>query len=97
MGTAGTQPPRKQSGPGRARVQDLVILATTQWADHPDREKAFLVSYGWELSDAERHALHCLTALDAVKLPGLGPDNGDVEVTAPGGRTLDRRMREDRP
>ncbi|MFJ8794273.1 phosphotransferase [Streptomyces sp. NPDC102462] len=29
-----------------ARVQDLVILATTQWADHPDREKAFLHSYG---------------------------------------------------
>lgn len=52
-----------------ARVQDFVILATTQWADHTDREKAFLLSYGRELSDAERHALRCLTALDAVNCP----------------------------
>ncbi|WP_243878177.1 phosphotransferase [Streptomyces sp. SUK 48] len=49
-----------------ARIQDFVILANTQWADHPDREKAFLHAYGRELSDAEQHALRCLTALDAV-------------------------------
>ncbi|MBK3623311.1 phosphotransferase [Streptomyces sp. MBT49] len=79
-----------------ARVQDLVILATTQWADHPDREKAFLLSYGRELSDAERHALRCLTALDAVNCLAWGPDNGDAEVTARGRRTLDRLMKEDR-
>ncbi|MFD4476054.1 hypothetical protein ACFWPU_08055 [Streptomyces sp. NPDC058471] len=47
-----------------ARVQHFVILATTQWADHPDREQAFLRSYGRELSDAERHALDCTCALD---------------------------------
>ncbi|WP_405562904.1 hypothetical protein OG418_00775 [Streptomyces phaeochromogenes] len=80
-----------------ARVQDFVILATTQWADHPDREKAFLRSYGWELSDAERHALRCLSALDAVNCLAWGPDNGDAEVTARGRRTLDRLMKEDRP
>ncbi|GAA2969451.1 aminoglycoside phosphotransferase family protein [Streptomyces lactacystinicus] len=80
-----------------ARVQDFVILATTQWADHPDREKAFLLSYGRELSDAERHALRCLTALDAVNCLAWGPDNGDAEVTARGRRTLDRLMREDQP
>lgn len=80
-----------------ARVQDFVILATTQWADHPDREKAFLRSYGRELSDAERHALRCLTALDAVNCLAWGPDNGDAEVTARGRRTLDRLMKEDRP
>ncbi|MEV6581400.1 phosphotransferase [Streptomyces sp. NPDC051582] len=80
-----------------ARVQDLVILATTQWADHPDREKAFLRSYGRELPDAERHALRCLTALDAVNCLAWGPDNGDAEVTARGRRTMDRLMREGRP
>lgn len=80
-----------------ARVQDLVILATTQWADHPDREKTSLRSYGRELSDAERHALRCLSALDAVNCLAWGPDNGDAEVTARGRRTLDRRMKEDRP
>ncbi|MFE3829380.1 phosphotransferase [Streptomyces sp. NPDC059092] len=80
-----------------ARVQDFVILATTQWADHPDREKSFLLSYGRELSDVERHALRCLTALDAVNCLAWGPDNSDAEVTARGRRTLDRLMREDRP
>ncbi|MEU8984784.1 phosphotransferase [Streptomyces sp. NPDC048309] len=80
-----------------ARVQDFVILATTQWADHPDRETAFLHSYGRDLSDAERHALRCLTALDAVNCLAWGPDNGDAEVTARGRRTLDRLMREGRP
>ncbi|MEV0938614.1 phosphotransferase [Streptomyces phaeochromogenes] len=80
-----------------AHVQDFVILATTQWADHPDREKAFLLSYGRELSDAERHALRCLSALDAVNCLAWGPDNGDAEVTARGRRTLDRLMKEDRP
>ncbi|WP_327740488.1 aminoglycoside phosphotransferase family protein (plasmid) [Streptomyces nojiriensis] len=80
-----------------ARVQDFVILATSQWADHPDREKVFLLSYGRELSDAERQALRCLTALDAVNCLAWGPDNGDAAVTARGRRTLDRLMREDRP
>ncbi|MFC9585811.1 phosphotransferase [Streptomyces yangpuensis] len=80
-----------------ALVQDFVILANTQWADHPDREKAFLLSYGRELSDAERQALRCLTALDAVNCLAWGPDNGDAAVTARGRRTLDRLMREDRP
>ncbi|MEW2373515.1 phosphotransferase [Streptomyces sp. NPDC006656] len=80
-----------------ARVQDLVILATTQWADHPDREKAFLHSYGRKLSDAERDALRCLSALDAVNCPAWGPDNGDDEVTARGRRTLDRLVKEGRP
>jgi len=86
----------KRSRPA-ARVQDFVILATTQWADYPDRERAFLLSYGRELSDAERQALRCLSALDAVNCLAWGPDNGDAEVTARGRRTLDRLMREDRP
>ncbi|MEU6210869.1 hypothetical protein ABZ891_13245 [Streptomyces sp. NPDC047023] len=72
-------------------------IATTQWADHPDREKAFLLSYGRKLSDAEQQALHSLTALDAVNCLAWGPDNGDDEVTARGRRTLDRLMREVRP
>ncbi|NXY97109.1 aminoglycoside phosphotransferase family protein [Streptomyces sp. BR123] len=80
-----------------ARVQDLVILTVTQWLDHPDREKAFLQSYGRELTDAERHALRCLTALDAVNCLAWGPDNNDPMVTARGRRTLDRLMRENRP
>ncbi|MFF3356724.1 hypothetical protein ACFYWN_29685 [Streptomyces sp. NPDC002917] len=49
------------------------------------------------MSDAERHALRCLTALDAVNRLAWGLDNGDAEVTARGRRTLDRLMREDRP
>ncbi|MDJ0382117.1 phosphotransferase [Streptomyces sp. G-G2] len=77
-----------------ARVQDLVILAVTQWIDHPDRERAFLSSYGRALTDAERHALRCLTALDAVNCLAWGPDNNDEVVTARGRRTLDRLMKE---
>ncbi|MGT2525793.1 phosphotransferase [Streptomyces nojiriensis] len=80
-----------------ACVQDLVILAATQWVDHPDRENAFCQSYGRELTDAERHALRCLTALDAVNCLAWGPDNNDHMVTARGRRTLDRLMRESRP
>ncbi|MGE7384174.1 phosphotransferase [Streptomyces sp. NPDC004126] len=80
-----------------ARVQDLVLLTVTQWADHPDREKSFLDGYGRLLTDAERHALRCLTALDSVNCLAWGPDNGDVEVTARGRRTLDRLMRTSKP
>ncbi|MER6516704.1 phosphotransferase [Streptomyces sp. NPDC001553] len=80
-----------------ARVQDFVILTATQWADQPDREKAFFRGYGRSLTDAERQALRCLTALDAVNCMAWGPDNGDELVTARGRRTLDRLMREDRP
>ncbi|MFJ3921632.1 hypothetical protein [Streptomyces sp. NPDC090022] len=80
-----------------ARVQDLVILAVTEWLDHPDRKQAFFQSYGWALTDAERQALRCLTALDAVNCLAWGPDNGHPDVTARGRRTLDRLMREDRP
>ncbi|MFJ5733991.1 phosphotransferase [Streptomyces microflavus] len=80
-----------------ARVQDLTILAATEWLDHPDRERSFLRGYGRGLTGAERYALRCLTALDAVNCLGWGPDNGDPEVTARGRRTLDRLMREDRP
>ncbi|MFI2765233.1 phosphotransferase [Streptomyces echinatus] len=80
-----------------ARVQDLVILAATEWLDHPDRERAFLRAYGRELTGAEQHALRCLIALDAVNCLAWGPDNDHPEVTARGRRTLDRLMREDRP
>ncbi|MCX4783998.1 hypothetical protein [Streptomyces sp. NBC_01264] len=80
-----------------ARVQDLVILAVTAWLDHPDRKQAFLRSYGRGLTAAERHALRCLTALDAVNCLAWGPDNDHPEVTARGRRTLDRLMKEDRP
>ncbi|MFG2972420.1 phosphotransferase enzyme family protein [Streptomyces sp. NPDC048331] len=80
-----------------ARVQDLVILTVTHWADHPDRKTAFLRAYGRRLTDAEEHALRCLTAMDAVNCLVWGPDNEDAEVTARGRRTLDRLMREAAP
>ncbi|MEV5010605.1 phosphotransferase [Streptomyces sp. NPDC055692] len=80
-----------------ARVQDLVILTVTEWLDHPDRQEAFLQGYGRALTDAERHALRCLTALDAVNCLAWGPDNDHPEVTARGRRTLDRLMKEDQP
>ncbi|WP_037879680.1 phosphotransferase [Streptomyces sp. NRRL F-5727] len=80
-----------------ARVQDLVILAVTEWLDHPDRERAFLQAYGRDLTGTERHALRCLTALDAVNCLAWGPDNDHPEVTARGRRTLERLMKEDRP
>lgn len=80
-----------------ARVQDLVILAVTEWLDHPDREKAFFQGYGRDLTCAERHALRCLTALDAVNCLAWGLDNNHPEVTGRGRRTLDRLMRENRP
>ncbi|MEV1047573.1 phosphotransferase [Streptomyces sp. NPDC049916] len=80
-----------------ACVQDLTILAATEWLDHPDRERSFLQGYGRGLTGAERNALRCLTALDAANCLAWGPDNGDPEVTARGRRTLDRLMREDRP
>ncbi|MDQ0840346.1 aminoglycoside phosphotransferase family protein [Streptomyces sp. V1I6] len=79
-----------------ARVQDLVILAVTEWLDHPDREKAFFQGYRRDLTCAERHALRCLTALDAVNCLAWGPDNNHPEVTGRGRRTLDRLMRENR-
>ncbi|WP_245687177.1 phosphotransferase [Streptacidiphilus griseoplanus] len=77
-----------------ARVQDLVILTVTEWLDHPDRETAFLRSYGRELTAAERHALRCLAVLDAVNCLAWGPNNDHPEVTARGRRTLDRVMKE---
>ncbi|MET9697790.1 phosphotransferase [Streptomyces sp. NPDC006529] len=80
-----------------ACVQDFIILTATQWADHPDREKAFFRGYGRSLTDAERQALRCLTVLDAVNCLAWGPDNGDELVTARVRRTLDRLMREERP
>ncbi|MFJ7063149.1 hypothetical protein ACIQVA_36745 [Streptomyces microflavus] len=80
-----------------ARVQDLTILAATEWLDHPDRERSFLRGYGRGLTSAERHALRCLTALDAANCLAWGPDNGDPEVTARGRRTLNRLLKEDRP
>ncbi|MBH5338777.1 hypothetical protein IHE55_29960 [Streptomyces pactum] len=80
-----------------ARVQDLVILSVTQWLDHPDRESAFFQGYGRSLTGAERHALRCLAALDAVNCLAWGPDNDDAEVTTRGRRTLDRLVRQDRP
>ncbi len=79
-----------------ARVQDLVLLAVTEWLDHPDRERAFLQAYGRDLTGAERHALCCLAAIDAVNCLAWGPDNGHPEVTARGRQTLDRLMRKDR-
>ncbi|WDO11348.1 hypothetical protein ME763_37125 (plasmid) [Streptomyces murinus] len=78
-------------------MQDLVILAVTEWLDHPDRERAFLQTYGRDLTGAERHVLRCLTALDAVNCLAWGPDIGHPEVTARGRRTLERLMKEDRP
>ncbi len=75
-------------------MQDLVILAVTEWLDHPDRETAFLRSYGRELTGDERHALRCLSALDAVTCLAWGPDNDHPEVTARGRRTLDRLMKQ---
>ncbi|MGW7312261.1 phosphotransferase enzyme family protein [Streptomyces sp. NPDC054865] len=77
-----------------ACVQDLVILAVTQWLDHPDRREAFLRSYGRPLTEAEEQALPCLAALDAVHCLAFGPDNDDPWVTARGRRTLDLLMRE---
>ncbi|MCM1974558.1 phosphotransferase [Streptomyces sp. G1] len=76
-------------------VQDLVILATSEWADHPDRMGAFFQGYGRRLTDDERVALRCLTALDAAASIAWGPAHADVFVTASGRRTLDRLMRED--
>ncbi|MCX4546148.1 phosphotransferase [Streptomyces sp. NBC_01565] len=78
-------------------VQDLAILASAEWVDHPDREKAFLQGFGRRLTGSEQSALRCLTVLDAVSCLAWGPDNGDPFVTARGRRTLDRLMREDHP
>ncbi|WP_328946774.1 aminoglycoside phosphotransferase family protein [Streptomyces sp. NBC_00250] len=77
-----------------AVVQDLVILAVTEWIDHPDREQVFFQAYGRALTTAERRALRCLTALDAVNCLAWGPDNDHPEVTTRGRRTLDRLRRE---
>ncbi len=77
-----------------ACVQDLVILTVTQWLEHPDRRQLFLQSYGRPLTDAEQHALTCLTALDAVNCLAWGPENSDPWVTARGRRTSDLLMRE---
>ncbi|MER6142503.1 hypothetical protein ABT174_21095 [Streptomyces sparsogenes] len=59
-------------------------------------EKYLARTADW-LTHAERHALRCLTALDAVNRLAWGPDTDDPEVTARGRRTLDRFMRESRP
>ncbi|MFD6043922.1 hypothetical protein ACFWG7_21760 [Streptomyces koyangensis] len=41
-----------------------------------------------------RHALRCLSALDAVNCLVWGPDNDHPEVAARGRRTLDRLMKQ---
>ncbi|MEU0686393.1 phosphotransferase enzyme family protein [Streptomyces uncialis] len=70
-------------------VQDFVRLATGPWADRPALRSAFLTGYGRRPGPAERHALRCFAALDAVGALAWGPPNGDDEVTARGRRTLD--------
>lgn len=78
-------------------VQDFVILDTTVWADRPDRMDTFFQGYGRQLTEGERIALQCLTALDAAVSLALGPSHSDAFVTSSGRRTLDRLMHEDQP
>ncbi|MER6447225.1 phosphotransferase enzyme family protein [Streptomyces venezuelae] len=78
-------------------VQDLVGLATGPWLDDPDRMQAFFLGFGRRLTEDERYALRCLTALDAAGCLAWGPDHDDPFVTARGRRTLDLLMREDHP
>ncbi|WP_371589132.1 phosphotransferase enzyme family protein [Streptomyces virginiae] len=78
-------------------VQDFVILATTVWAERPDRMGAFFQGYGRQLAEGERIALRCLTALDAAASLAWGPSHSDAFVTSSGRRTLERFMHEDQP
>ncbi|MFJ2646506.1 phosphotransferase [Streptomyces sp. NPDC087420] len=74
-------------------VQDFVRLACGPWQDRPDLRDAFFHGYGRTLTDAERQALTCLAALDAVSALAYGPAHGDDEVTERGTRTLERLER----
>ncbi|MYZ39107.1 MULTISPECIES: aminoglycoside phosphotransferase family protein [unclassified Streptomyces] len=98
---AGTgSPPRSGSGRlamidfERSRyapvVQDFVRLACGPWQDRDDLRTAFFQGYGRPLTDAERHALPCLAALDAASCLTYGPAHGEHDVTERGLRTLDR-------
>ncbi|MFM9443684.1 phosphotransferase enzyme family protein [Streptomyces acidiscabies] len=69
-------------------VQDFVLPACTTWTDRPDLRAAFLQGYGRDLTPAEKQALTCLAAIDAVGC--LAHD--DPTLTARGRRTLDRLM-----
>ncbi|MFF3750176.1 phosphotransferase enzyme family protein [Streptomyces sp. NPDC002018] len=74
-------------------VQDFVRLACGPWQDRDDLRTAFFQGYGRPLTDAERQALPCFAALDAVSCLVHGPAHGEHEVTERGLRTLDRLER----
>ncbi|MFJ1746184.1 phosphotransferase enzyme family protein [Streptomyces sp. NPDC088116] len=74
-------------------VQDFVRLACGPWQDRDDLRTAFFQGYGRPLTEAERQALPCLAALDAVSCLAYGPAHGEHDVTARGLRTMDRLER----
>ncbi|WP_066948039.1 aminoglycoside phosphotransferase family protein [Streptomyces lushanensis] len=71
-------------------VQDFVRLACGPWQGRDDLRAAFFQGYGRPPTDAERHALPCLAALDAASCLAYGPAHGEHDVTERGLRTLDR-------
>ncbi len=73
-------------------VRDLVRLEYGPWDQRPDLRDVFVGGYGRSLTSAERHALRCIAALDALSGLQWGTANADVEVTSRARRTLGRLL-----
>ncbi|MGW4170101.1 phosphotransferase [Streptomyces chartreusis] len=73
-----------------AVVADVVHLACGSWLGRPDLEEAFWDGYGRVLTDAEKRALHCLSALDAVSAIAWDVPTGDREIVDRGRAALAR-------
>ncbi|MFI9829638.1 phosphotransferase [Streptomyces sp. NPDC051913] len=95
---AGPRRPMALTGFGYARfaavVEDFALMACGAWAEQPRLKSAFLAGYGRRLSDEEKHALVCLTALHATTFLARGAARGHAAVAEHGRRLLDRLVQE---
>jgi aminoglycoside phosphotransferase (APT) family kinase protein len=73
-------------------IRDLVRLEYGPWDQRPDLRDAFISGYGRNLTSAERHALRCMAALDALSGLQWGTANADAEVTSRSRRALERLL-----
>ncbi|TFV33331.1 hypothetical protein E4K10_32070 [Streptomyces sp. T1317-0309] len=76
-----------------AAVLDVVRLACGPWVRRPELRTAFFEGFGRELTSAERTALRCLSALDAVGAIAWGVPHEDKELVDRGRETLARLVR----
>jgi Ser/Thr protein kinase RdoA (MazF antagonist) len=71
-------------------VRDLVRLEYGPWDGRTDLREAFFSGYGRRLSEAEKQALTCYAAIDAISGLQRGTRHGDQHLVARAHRTLAR-------